>query len=348
MKYLSILLGFILLSACEGDTNIISDPENTDQISRHTETSSEVADPLYVDNFQLLDHKGRAHELYYYEDAPAIVIMVQGNGCPIVRNAWTDYSTVRDEYEAQGIPFYMLNANKQDNRDRIITEADNYSYNIPILKDDTQLIAESLNITRTAEVLVISPEDWSIKYRGPVNDRLSYGQQRQSAKHHYLRDALDALLAGNRIETPARKTKGCLVNLPETKKRTEHALISYSDTIAPMLAENCAECHQEGGIGPWAMTDYDMIEGFAPMIREVVRTQRMPPWSADPKVGKFHNERRLSLEEQQTLVHWIEAGAPRGEGPDPLADQTMDRLRRELQTKATGKAPSTPVNPARL
>ena len=34
--------------------------------------------------------------------------------------------------------------------------------------------------------------------------------------------------------------------------------------------------------------------------------------------------------------------------PDPLADQTMDRLRRELQTKASGKAPSTPVNPARL
>jgi hypothetical protein len=324
MKYLSILLGFILLSACEGDTNIISDPENTDQISRHTETSSEVADPLYVDNFQLLDHKGRAHELYYYEDAPAIVIMVQGNGCPIVRNAWTDYSAVRDEYEAQGIPFYMLNANKQDDHDRIITEADNYSYNLPILKDDTQLIAESLNITRTAEVLVISPEDWSIKYRGPVNDRLSYGQQRQSAKHHYLRDALDAVLAGNRIETRVRKTKGCLVNLPETKKRSEHALISYSDTIAPMLAENCAECHQKGGIGPWAMTGYDMIEGFAPMIREVVRTQRMPPWSADPKVGKFHNERRLSLEEQQTLVHWIEAGAPRGEGPDPLADRISD------------------------
>ena len=56
------------------------------------------------------------------------------------------------------------------------------------------------------------------------------------------------------------------------------------------------------------------------MIREVVRTKRMPPWHADPHVGVFKDDKSLSVEEKQTLVHWIEAGAPRGEGPDPLAD----------------------------
>jgi len=54
------------------------------------------------------------------------------------------------------------------------------------------------------------------------------------------------------------------------------------------------------------------------MIREVIRTDRMPPYHADPHVGKFSDDQRLSPDQVKTLVHWIEAGAPRGDGPDPL------------------------------
>ena len=46
----------------------------------------------------------------------------------------------------------------------------------------------------------------------------------------------------------------------------------------------------------------------------------MPPWHADPHIGVFKDDKSLSIEQKQTLVHWIEAGAPRGEGPDPLAE----------------------------
>jgi len=67
------------------------------------------------------------------------------------------------------------------------------------------------------------------------------------------------------------------------------------------------------------MTDYETVQGWALMIREVIRTDRMPPWHADPEIGSFHGDRSLSPDEIQTLVHWIEAGAPRGEGEDPLA-----------------------------
>jgi hypothetical protein len=55
------------------------------------------------------------------------------------------------------------------------------------------------------------------------------------------------------------------------------------------------------------------------MMREVIRTKRMPPWHADPHYGKFVDPRSMSNEDTMTLVHWIEAGAPRGDGPDPLA-----------------------------
>jgi hypothetical protein len=71
-------------------------------------------------------------------------------------------------------------------------------------------------------------------------------------------------------------------------------------------------------IGPFAMNNYAMIKGFAPMIRETIRTRRMPPYFADPHIGAFKNDQGLTAEQTKTVVHWIEAGAPRGDGPDPL------------------------------
>ena len=50
-----------------------------------------------VDNFMLLDHMGDAHELYYHRNASAIVMMVQGNGCPIVRNAIGEFKELREK-----------------------------------------------------------------------------------------------------------------------------------------------------------------------------------------------------------------------------------------------------------
>ena len=122
--------------------------------------------------------------------------------------------------------------------------------------------------------------------------------------------------------------KGCAIAMPERDKKQAHAKISYSKSIAPMLIDNCVACHRTGGIGPWQMSSYDMIKGFAPMIREVVRTQRMPPWHADPHYQAFSNDRSLSKDEVKTLVHWIEAGAPRGSGGDPLVElkRTLARV----------------------
>ena len=88
--------------------------------------------------------------------------------------------------------------------------------------------------------------------------------------------------------------------------------------VAPILEKHCVACHSEGGIGPFAMSSYAVVKGFSPMIAEVIRTDRMPPYHADPHVGHFADNQRMDPEEIKTLVHWVEAGAPRGEGADPL------------------------------
>jgi peroxiredoxin/mono/diheme cytochrome c family protein len=273
-----------------------------------------------VENFRLLAHTGDSHELYYYSNLDAVVFLVQGNGCPIVRNAAPRFAELRDEFADQNVKFFMLNSNLQDNRASITKEAKEFGYDIPILMDDTQIIGESLDLVRTGEVFVVDPKTWKVAYSGALDDRLTYENQKKEASAHYLRDAVANMTAGEPVALASTDSLGCLINFPEKTARANHANISYSNDIAPILADNCVSCHREGGIGPWAMTDYNMVRGFSLMIREVVRTQRMPPWHADPAHGEWANDRSLSDDEIKTLVHWIEAGAPRGEGEDMLAN----------------------------
>lgn len=270
-----------------------------------------------VDNFRLLDHRGESHELYYHSDASAIVVMVQGNGCPIVRNQLPRLAEIRDAYAEKGVEFFLINSNLHDDRDRIRTEASEFSIDFPILMDSGQLIGESMGFTRTAEVFVINPNRWQLAYRGPIDDRVSYQAQRPTATRDYLTDALDAVLAGEAVSQAEVEAEGCLVHFPERDQRAKQTP-SYSEDIAPLIADNCVACHRPGGIGPFAMSEYAIVHGFAPMIREVLRTDRMPPWHADPHHGEFSNDRSLTTAERQKLVRWVEAGAPRGEGEDPL------------------------------
>lgn len=274
-----------------------------------------------VGDFALLDQQGNFRHLYYYAKDPAtkaIVLFVQGNGCPLVRKRVPELKRLRDAYGTNGVVFWMLNANPEDKRAEVVSEAAEFGIDLPILLDETQLVAQSLKINRTAEVIVIEPNTWRIRYRGAIDDRLSYETQKPEATNEYLRDALDALLAGKPIQTPVTSSPGCAVTYAKTE------MASYADTIAPMLKANCVSCHTRGGIGPFAMSSYEKVRGWSEMMREVLVTRRMPPWQADPHVGKFGNDFSLSPEQTRTLVQWINAGAPRGPGTDPLVGYQPD------------------------
>ena len=133
------------------------------------------------------------------------------------------------------------------------------------------------------------------------------------------------MLAGEAVKVASTDAVGCLINFPEKQRRAEHAQISYSNDIAPILMDNCVNCHREGGIGPWAMNSHAMVQGFSQMIREVVLTKRMPPGQIDQHVSKrIKDVAGLTTDEQQKLISWIDAGAAIAEGEsDPLAEMPV-------------------------
>jgi hypothetical protein len=256
--------------------------------------------PARVDNFMLVDADLEAHELYRLADAPAIVIVTQANGDKVIQGLAPTLKDAADRYGAKGVEFMLMNSNLKDSREAIQAEAKKVGYTLPILLDGYQLVGESLGVTRSAEAYVINPKTWMVAYHGPVAG---------------VAPALDALLAGQAVPAATAGAEGAAIAFPT---RGGVQKISYAKDVAPILEKRCVACHEEGGIGPFAMSNYEMVKGFAPMIREVIRTDRMPPYNADPHVGQFSDSKNMSPEEIKTLVHWIEQGAPRGDGPDPL------------------------------
>jgi hypothetical protein len=184
----------------------------------------------------------------------------------------------------------------------------------PVLKDEHQLVSRYFGITRTCEAVVIDTKSSTIAYRGAVDDQFSEGAGKPAASQFFLRDALNDLVAGRPVANPMTRAHGCVISY--RGPRSEN--ISYARDVAPILQNKCIACHSVGNIGPFAMTSYEKVTGWADMIHEVLLDRRMPPWHADPHYGKFVNDRTLTTAESQTLTQWITAGCPRGEGADPL------------------------------
>jgi hypothetical protein len=257
--------------------------------------------PARVGNFLLVDQNLEAHELYRLGDAPAVVLITQQNGDSAVQTLTPQINKLAADYGARGVEFMMLNSSLKDSMEAIQAETAKTGLKVPVLMDGNQIIGESLGVSRSAEAIVLNPKTWQVVYRGAVAG---------------MPAALDAMLAGKPVTVAAAAPAGALIAFPA---RLQKAQYTYVKDIAPILEKRCVACHEEGGIGPFAMNSYAMVKGFAPMIAETIRTDRMPPYHADPHVGKFSDSKRMTPDEIKTLVHWVDAGAPRGEGDDPLA-----------------------------
>ena len=247
-----------------------------------------------VENFVLLDHQGDAHELFYHKSKQAVAIMAHSSSCAANDPDIALFNQVQAQLADADVQFFLLNSNVADDRTAIARHAAAAGIIAPVLQDEAQIIGASLSLQRTGEVLVLDPATWTITYRGDVTG---------------LAQAL-----GTTSDATTTASSGCAVTYHHRQE-----VPSYAKDIAPILQDKCVVCHTEGGLGPWAMTSYDMIRGFSPMIREVLRTKRMPPWHADPHIGVWKNDISLSTDQLQAMISWIDAGAPRGSGPDPLA-----------------------------
>lgn len=269
-----------------------------------------------VPNFALVDVQDVNHELYRTKGR-AVVLYFTGVGCPIVKKNARKFRQLRDEFVGKEIEFWVVNSFAGDSKRDVRQEMNQIGLrSVTTLMDWKQAVALSLDVDRTAEVVAIDLEEQEIFYRGAIDDQLSEGAEKRNATSHYLKNALDAFLAGESIEVAKTKARGCLITYEQVADEDE--VPDYATQIAPLLKENCINCHRQGGIGPWSMNSHRRVRNYADMIEEVLLTRRMPPWDPHPSYGKFVDDQTMSPKETQTLLRWVKAGAPGAEGDDPL------------------------------
>jgi mono/diheme cytochrome c family protein len=91
---------------------------------------------------------------------------------------------------------------------------------------------------------------------------------------------------------------------------------SFYKDVLPIFQKNCQSCHRPGQIGPMPLLTYEQARPWARAIRAKVVAREMPPWFADPQYSEFVNDRRLGERDLDTIVAWVDGGAPAGNSHD--------------------------------
>ncbi|HJT89277.1 MAG TPA: hypothetical protein VJ732_15525 [Bryobacteraceae bacterium] len=92
--------------------------------------------------------------------------------------------------------------------------------------------------------------------------------------------------------------------------------VTFHKDIEPILQRHCQTCHRPGNIAPMSFLTYQSTRPWAKAMKVAVLTRKMPPWSADPKYGHFSNNPSLAQNDIDTLVKWVDGGAPAGDEKD--------------------------------
>jgi hypothetical protein len=267
-----------------------------------------------ISDFSLIDHNGKFFQLSRAANNEAVVILSHEDSRD-VRRAYGDLEELMEQFADQPVAFYLMDSTGATDKIEMRDVAEDADIVLPILMDDTQLVAKELGISRATDVVILDPEAQEIVFRGALNDRWAADSKARRASEHYAADALTAFLAGNEISAEQLASKGEALEFATVDS------ISYANEIVPILKERCVSCHMEGGIAPFAMTNHQMIQGWSPMIREVLYTKRMPPGQIDNEyVHDFRDVAHITVEETQKLVQWIDNGAQNSDGTDPLAE----------------------------
>jgi hypothetical protein len=110
--------------------------------------------------------------------------------------------------------------------------------------------------------------------------------------------------------------------LADAAIKPDTAAPTFSKDVAPILQKNCQSCHRPGQIAPMSLLTYAETRPWARSIKTKVESRQMPPWFADPRYGHFMNDRSLTQSQIDTIVKWVDNGAPQGDpkdAPAPIA-----------------------------
>jgi peroxiredoxin len=147
-----------------------------------------------------------------FRQSPVLVVVFSCNHCPYVKAYERRMVAFQQEYGPRGVQLMAINANDannypEDNFAEMVRRSREEGFNFPYLRDESQQAAEAFGATHTPEFFVFDGER-RLRYHGKMDDNY---QDPHAVREHYLRDAVDAVLAGRTVATPETHSIGCTI-----------------------------------------------------------------------------------------------------------------------------------------
>lgn len=256
------------------------------------------------------------------------------NSCPLAQRYLPKVDELDKEFASKGVQFVFVNTGGYDSIMEMAQHMLDYGIDVPVVKDVKGEVSKACGITRTPETVVLDAGR-TIRYRGRVDDQYRLGGVRPEPTRNDLREAITELLGGKEVSVPSTQSEGCLITYTELPKPAE--AITYNKHIAPILNQNCVQCHHKGGSAPIALDTYARASGNGEMVEEVTSEGRMPPWYANKATIEFEHESRLTPAERTLIAQWVAGGMPQGDGPEPepaKINQSEWRIEPDVVTEA--------------
>ena len=102
---------------------------------------------------------------------------------------------------------------------------------------------------------------------------------------------------------------------------------TFTKDVLPILQRSCQKCHRPGTAAPMSLLTYQETRPWARSIKDRVSQRQMPPWHLDRSIGTYKDDPSLTDQDIDTIVSWVDNGAPQGnpeDAPAPLELAAFD------------------------
>ncbi|MFO1020114.1 MAG: EF-hand domain-containing protein [Planctomycetales bacterium] len=304
-----------------------------------------------IPDFNYTTLTGKSARISDCKEHKYTVFALTSTSCPLSKKYLPSLVSLSEKFGSFNIEFVLVNPFATDKPETMKAAADSFKAHVEYVHDKSNDLSRVLGASTTTDVIVLDSAQ-TVVYHGAVDDQYGFGYSLDKPRESYLRDALDALLRGERPRIAATDAPGCTLELAPTKSPKAEDAPTYYNQIARIVQQNCVECHRTGGVAPFTLTSYQDVVDHASMIKTVVEKKTMPPWFAVEKDQKqptpWVNDRSLTDAEKKTLNSWLNTGKKEGdskEAPAPFQSpgewvigtpDVIYQLPQPVDIKATG------------
>ncbi len=161
-------------------------------------------------HFSLADTAGGTHTGAEWKGSNVVLFFLTTD-CPISNGYVPEMNRIAKEYASRGVRAYGVMTDTSVPLADLRKHVKDYAFIFPVLIDPTQILVKYSSADTNPESVVISPRA-GIVYLGRIDNKVeNFGQQRQQATQHELRDALDAELSGKPVAKAFAQPIGCSI-----------------------------------------------------------------------------------------------------------------------------------------